>query len=115
VVGSVSTSSSNTVAAGDVISQNPGAGTQVSEGSSVDLVVSSGPDLVTVPNVVGLSYSTATNAINAAGLSVGSVSTVLTRRSCGVVRSQTPAGGTDVAAGSSIDLVVTRTRFCNPL
>lgn len=114
-VGTVTTASSNTVAAGSVISQTPAGGTEVTTGSSVDLVVSSGPALVTVPSVVGLTYSTATANINAAGLTVGSVSTVLTRRSCGVVRSQTPSGGTNVQAGSAVDLVVTRTRFCNPL
>ena len=114
-VGTVTTTSSSTVAAGNVISQTPGSGAQVTAGSSVDLVVSSGPALVTVPNVVGLTYSTATANIGAAGLTVGSVSTVLTRRSCGVVNSQTPSGGSNVPAGSAVNLVVTRTRTCNPL
>ena len=49
-LGSVSTASSTTVAAGLVISQNPGSGTQVASGSAVNLVVSSGPPLVTVPS-----------------------------------------------------------------
>ena len=115
VVGTVTTASSNTVAAGDVISQNPTAGTSVVLGSAVDLVVSTGAALVTVPNVVGDSYTTAVSVINNAGLTVGNVSTVLTRRSCGIVRSQSPVGGTAVAAGSAVSLVVTRTRFCNPL
>ena len=114
-VGTVTTTSSSTVATGNVISQTPGSGAQVTAGSSVDLVVSSGPALVTVPNVVGLTYSTATANIGAAGLTVGSVSTVLTRRSCGVVNSQTPSGGSNVPAGSAVNLVVTRTRTCNPL
>ena len=114
-VGNVTTANSDTVPTGDVISQTPGAGTEVTAGSSVDLVVSSGPALVIVPDVVGLTYSTATANIGAAGLTVGSVSTTLTRRSCGVVRSQTPAGGASVSAGTAVNLVVTRTRTCNPL
>ena len=114
-VGAVTTASSATVAAGDVISQTPAGGTDVEEGSSVDLVVSTGSALVTVPNVVGDSYATAVAAIENAGLVVGNVSTVTTRRSCGRVNSQSPAGGTNVPAGTAVDLVGTRTRFCNPL
>lgn len=115
-VGSITTASSSTVAAGNVISQTPGAGVQVTPGSSVDLVVSSGaPALVIVPNLVGLTYSAAQTSISAAGLTLGSVSTVTTRRSCGVVNSQTPASGVSVAIGTAVNLVVTRTRTCNPL
>jgi beta-lactam-binding protein with PASTA domain len=114
-VGNVTTASSDTVAEGNVISQTPAGGTDVEEGTSVDLVVSTGSALVTVPSVVGSSYSTAVAAIENAGLVVGNVSTVRTRRSCGRVNSQTPAGGTNVPAGTAVDLVVTRTRFCNPL
>jgi len=115
VVGTVTTANSDTVPAGDVISQNPVAGTIVVEGSAVDLVVSLGPALVTVPNVVGITYTTAVSTITGAGLTVGNVSTVLTRNSCGIVSSQSPSGGSLVAPGSAVNLVVTRTRFCNPL
>lgn len=115
VVGTVTTANSDTVPAGDVISQNPVAGASVTQGSAVNLVVSIGPALVSVPGVVGDTYTTAVSAITDAGLTVGNVSTVLTRRSCGMVRSQSPSGGSLVAPGSAVDLVVTRTRFCNPL
>ena len=43
VLGTVATSSSNTVNSGEVISESPGAGTSVSGGAAVNLVVSSGP------------------------------------------------------------------------
>ena len=43
VVGQVTEQCSDTVPAGSVISQDPGAGTQVNPGSAVNLVVSSGP------------------------------------------------------------------------
>jgi len=115
VVGTVTTASSATVAAGDVISQSPVAGTIVVEGSAVDLVVSSGPALISVPSVVGATYTSAVSTITGAGLTVGNVSTVLTFRSCGIVQSQSPTGGSLVAPGSAVNLVVTRTRFCNPL
>jgi beta-lactam-binding protein with PASTA domain len=114
-VGNVTSASSETVSAGDVISQTPTGGSSAEEGSSVDLVISTGPALVTVPSVVGSSYSSAVAAIENAGLVIGDVSTVRTRRSCGRVNSQTPSGGTNVPPGTAVDLVVTRTRFCNPL
>ena len=52
VVGVVTTASSSTVPAGSVISESPVAGTQVNAGSAVNLVVSTGPPKVSVPNVV---------------------------------------------------------------
>jgi hypothetical protein len=119
LVASETFENSDTVAAGDVISQTPAGGTVIAEGSTVNLVVSLGPvpppALIEVPDVVGATYNSATATIEAAGLTVGNVTTVRTRRSCGIVRSQSPTGGTDVAPGTAIDLVVTRTRFCNPL
>ena len=52
-VGSVTTQPSATAPINTVISQSPTGGTQVAAGSAVNLVVSSGPQLVDVPNVVG--------------------------------------------------------------
>src|SRR6202043_3872018 len=52
--GTVTQQSSNTVAAGNVISQDPASGNSVAQGSPVNLVISSGPQMVTVPKVEGL-------------------------------------------------------------
>src|SRR5262249_4350117 len=73
VVGTVTQQSSTTVPAGSVISQLPAAGAQADSGSAVDLVVSSGPPQVAVPNVVGLTQTAATTAITNAGLVVGTI------------------------------------------
>ena len=54
VVGTVTTTTSETVLAGDVISQSPGSGGSVPEGTAVDLVVSLGPPDTTPPSVVTL-------------------------------------------------------------
>ena len=51
-VGTITPTNHPTVAAGTVISHTPGAGASVAAGSAVDLVVSTGPGQVTVPNVV---------------------------------------------------------------
>ena len=106
-VGTVTTQNSDTVPAGDVISQNPAGGTSVAPNSAVDLVVSLGAATVAVPNVAGLTQAAAQTAIAGAGLTVG---TVTTQNSdtvpAGDVISQNPAGGTSVAPNSAVDLVV---------
>ena len=107
VVGNVSRVANDTVPVGDVISQSPLAGEMVSGGSSVDLVVSLGPATIPAPDVVGLSQAQATADILVAGLTVGIVSTQNDDTvPAGSVISQDPIAGTMVAAGSSIDLVV---------
>jgi beta-lactam-binding protein with PASTA domain len=105
-VGVVTYEYNDVVTDGNVISQDPAAGTLVLIGSSVDLVVSSGQPQV--PDVVGETEPNATAAITAVdNLTVGSVvyeynDTVAAT----VVMSQNPAAGTTVAVGSSVDLVV---------
>jgi uncharacterized repeat protein (TIGR02543 family) len=107
LVGTVTTASSTTVAAGDVISESPVAGTSVAAGSSVNLVISSGPAKVSVPNVVGDTQAAATTAITSAGLIVGTVTTASSGAvPAGDVISESPVAGTSVAAGSSVNLVI---------
>ena len=69
----VSTAYSDTVPAGNVISQNPAGDSTALPGTPVDLVVSLGVEPVGVPNVVGLTQADATTALIAAGLDVGAV------------------------------------------
>ncbi len=99
---------------GQVLRQEPNAGSKSEKGSLVRLVVSGEPedqapaaDLVKVPKVLRLPLSSARKKIKAAGLEVGSVREredpeLSSRR----VLSQKPAPGTEVAKGSSVDLVV---------
>ena len=106
-VGTVTAQSSSTVAYGGVISEAPVAGSSVTSGSAVNLVVSSGAPQGAVPNVIGDTQASATSAITSAGLKVGTVnqqpsSTV----AVGSVISETPAAGTDVAIGSLVNLVI---------
>ena len=49
--------------------------TRVDEGTTVDLTVGTGPDAITVPNVVGLTEDEARANLENAGLQPGSVST----------------------------------------
>ena len=66
-VGQVSTQASTTVKQGLVIGSDPSAGAGVDTGSTVNLVVSGGPDTVAVPNVVGLTEDRARSTLKQAG------------------------------------------------
>jgi beta-lactam-binding protein with PASTA domain len=99
-VGIVTPQNSDTVATGSVISQDPAKGSSVAQGSPVNLVISSGPQMVTVPNVEGMTQAAATAAIAGAKLTVGTVNAV------GKVVSQDPVKGSSVAQGSSVNLVI---------
>ncbi|HOK90347.1 MAG TPA: PASTA domain-containing protein, partial [Candidatus Hydrogenedentes bacterium] len=106
-VGDVGEQCDSTAAADAVISQSPAAGTQVAPGSAVNLVVSTGPCPVTVPNVTGLEQAAAETAITQAGLAVGEIAQVCSDAvPAGLVISQDPAGDTQVAPGSAVNLVV---------
>jgi beta-lactam-binding protein with PASTA domain len=108
-LGTVTTKSSSTVPSGTVISQSPAGGTSVATGSTVSLVVSSGPAAATVPNVVNLKQAAAASAISSAGLTVGTVTTATSYTvAAGNVVSESPLAGTSVAAGSAVNLVIAR-------
>jgi eukaryotic-like serine/threonine-protein kinase len=67
---------SATVAKGQVIGQDPAAGTQVAVQSTVSVDVSTGPDSAAIPNVVGFTQEAATTALQGAGFSVGTIQQV---------------------------------------
>lgn len=93
---------------GSVIGQDPRAGTKISKGQVVDLVISKGerPRKVTVPSVVGGAESAAKEAIKNRGLHVGSVTKEESSQAAGTVVRQSPAAGSEVEEGTSVDLVL---------
>ncbi len=108
-VGHVTRQSSSSVTRNDVISTDPASGATPQVGSSVNLVVSSGPPLVGVPDVTGQSEAAAKSSLENRGFSVGSTTTqVSSTVPAGNVISQSPAGGAQAAQGSSVDLVIAK-------
>ena len=106
-VGVITTANSDTVPAGNVISQSPVAGSLVIPGSAVDMTVSIGPPDIVVPAVVNLAQADAEAAIISAGFVVGNVSFANSDTvPVGDVISQDPVGGSFAAPGSAIDLTV---------
>jgi eukaryotic-like serine/threonine-protein kinase len=74
--GQVQNKPSATVAKGQVIGQDPAAGTQVAVQSTVTVDVSTGPDSAAIPNVVGFTQEAATTALQGAGFSIGTIQQV---------------------------------------
>ena len=96
----------NDVTAGNVISQNPAGGTVAEFGTSVNLVISTGPCPVAVPSA--LNCDDITNADLVCNLIEQCDNSV----AAGGVISQDPVAGTMVATGSTVTLVIS-TGPCN--
>ena len=107
VVGTVTKKSSGTFPANTVLSQTPASGVDVTQGTSVDMVVSSGQASVTLPDVRGSSQQTAMTRLQNLGLKV-SVGTVVSPQPVGSVVSMSPAQGTVVPAGSTVTIQVSQ-------
>lgn len=103
VVGDVVEEPSLDVAADVVVRQDPEGG-QLFRGDEVSLVVSSGPPLVAVPDVVTLQRDAARQVLEAAGFQV-EVDEIL-GGFFGTVRAQDPSAGAQVPQGSTIALTV---------
>jgi eukaryotic-like serine/threonine-protein kinase len=101
----VESASSASVPEGSVISTDPSGGATARRGSTVTIVVSSGPRLVTVPPVVGRDVDAAKQALRGRGLGF-SVSFQESERPRGQVLSQSPSAGDRVEVGTTVSLVV---------
>ncbi len=97
---------SSDVAEGYVISCNPDVGTEVDEGSSVEIIVSLGTQPATVPTLTGKSASDAEAALKDAGLTGSATEEYSDDVEEGVVISQSIDPGTEVSRGTSVSYVV---------
>jgi serine/threonine-protein kinase len=97
---------SDDVAEGKVIETAPAAGTQVEVGSAVTIVVSTGPEQVTVPNVVQSSLDEARGEIEGAGLEVRVQREETNDAEPDTVLGQDPTGGAEVDEGTTVTLTV---------
>jgi serine/threonine-protein kinase len=91
---------------GLVIKSNPAEGNNVKANTVVTLYVSAGPQMVTVPNVVGQQATAAASALQAKGLTVNEVSDTASTQPKGTVTKQNPTGNTSVSPGSKVTLSV---------
>lgn len=105
-VGGVTERPSNTPA-GQVIEAKPRAGAEATIPSAVELVVSAGPTVVLIPNVVGQPVSQARLLLENAGLIIADVRTPTGDQvsdPAAVVVATVPAAGAQVAAGTKVSI-----------
>jgi eukaryotic-like serine/threonine-protein kinase len=101
-----SAEASATVPPDQVISQDPPATTEADKGSKVTLTVSSGPEPVEVPNVVGQTQTDASRTLTEAGFLVNAVPVEDDEAEEGTVISQDPPAGQQIAKGSQVTINV---------
>jgi eukaryotic-like serine/threonine-protein kinase len=94
---------SNSVSKGLAIETEPAAGTQLSTGQTVTVLISRGANTVTVPNVIGFDDQAALAALSNAGLSGTEVQRDSTEPQ-GKVVGQSPTAGKRVRRGSQVTI-----------
>ncbi|HXY92608.1 MAG TPA: PASTA domain-containing protein [Acidimicrobiia bacterium] len=102
------TPNDETVPYGDVIGTDPAIGQNVPRDSAVTLLVSNGPAPRTVPDVSGMSYDQAAQTLQAKGFSVTRTDDYSDTVPAGQATGTNPPGGSLVARGSSVQVVVSK-------
>jgi beta-lactam-binding protein with PASTA domain len=97
--------SSDEIREGLAIRTVPGAGNEVERGERIQLFISSGPELVATPGVVGLSRDSAEAQISDAGLRPA-VQEEESEEPEGEVIAQDPTAGTELERGSTVTITV---------
>ena len=99
---------SSDVEEGYVISCNPDVGTEVDEGSSVEIIVSLGTQPATVPKLTEGTAAEAEAALSEAGLTGSATEEYSDDVAEGIVISQSIDPGTEVSRGTTVSYVVSR-------
>ncbi|MBN2340739.1 MAG: PASTA domain-containing protein [Deltaproteobacteria bacterium] len=95
----------NEVPVGQICEQSPLAGSTLNSGSEVTVVVSTGPDLIVVPDVTGRSLEESKKILADAGFAVGEITEVDTGEP-GTVTATVPVAGALIDLGASIEMSV---------
>jgi serine/threonine-protein kinase len=103
----VTRQSSDTVRSGVAIGTSPPGGTEIDKGKTVTIQVSTGPAPVSVPDVVGEDRGAARSDLTNAGFQVTETEQE-SAQTAGTVLSQSPSGGSKVARGSTVRIVVAK-------
>ena len=92
---------------GTVFDQDPAAGVEADEGSTVTVSVSQGPATAAVPDVVGTSEADARSGLESAGFKANVVQ-VFSPQDEGTVVAQNPRGGATAQVGSAVRINVSK-------
>ena len=99
---------SDTVETGRVIETSPPERSRLQKGRTVELIVSSGPEQVTVPGVIGRSRDEAQSTLEAAGFEVTIAEQETEDQEPGTVLDQSPDPDSEVDQGSAVKLTVAK-------
>jgi serine/threonine-protein kinase len=99
---------SDSVDEGRVISTQPGENTQLQKGKTVVLIVSEGPEQVSVPDLVGDQEDDARSALADAGLKADVSEEESESEDPGTVLRQDPGSGKQVDKGTTVSIVVAK-------
>ena len=91
---------------GVIISTDPAEGETLEKGDSIKVVISRGPQLVTLISFVGVQLDIAKDQLTGMGLEPGEPTYETSDQPEGVIIRQNPEATTEVAPGSKVDLVV---------
>lgn len=103
-VGSTTEAFSDTVAAGNVISQSIAKDTSVEEGVTVDLVISKGPENLVIPDLSGKSQDEVKKTLTALGFIVELHRGDYNDKPEGTAYASTPGFGSTVKSGSTVQV-----------
>lgn len=96
----------DSVEKGCVVNQNPEAGSKIMEGETVYLVISLGPRVTEVPNIVGLRLEEAKKALEESNLKVGIKDEKYSEVPKGKIISQSPEPGELVGFNTPVNVVI---------
>jgi serine/threonine protein kinase len=97
----------DSIAAGNVISTDPAGNTTVNQSTVVTITVSIGKlvSVIKTPDVTKKSYTDAKNALEGAGLKIGTQTYISSALAKDTVVTQTPAAGADISTGTEVEVV----------
>jgi len=99
--------SDDKIAEGHVIESDPAEGTDAEKGSTVTLILSAGPETVSITDLRGLDYDTAKERLEDLGLKVKKEA-VDDSAGKDIVINTDPPSGTSVEIGSTVTIIVSR-------
>ena len=106
-IGKVEMEASSVVDKGKIIASEPPAGQEVVKGTAITLRISSGPELVTVPNVTYKTLDEASRILQRAGLKLGNIlKTCDIEQRFGIILRQSPGAGEKVRKESAVSVTV---------
>lgn len=110
VLGQQNTRSSDTVPAEQIIEQNPRVGIRAERNQQIDVVVSTGKEVVVTssPSLVGLTEAEAAQKLNELGLTLGAITRDYSPAPYGTTIRQIPPVGDRMIQGDPVSIVISR-------